>query len=391
MKYFAFVFSTIIVATLIIVLDRPLSPAPALGRFFSPFDGFWQNAENVKKYDNKTYQFATLKAPVEVVFDKRLVPHIFAKNDLDLYFMQGYVTAQNRLWQMEIQTHNAAGRISEIIGEKGLDNDRLQRRIGLEFGAKNAQDYIALDPESKAIIDAYCNGINTYISSLSTKDYPLEYKLLGYKPETWTPIKVALLLKNMANMLSVYEFDIENTNFLATYGQSQLDYLYKSMDDFTEFIIPKGTKYDFEAVAGFNTIKTHKSDAVSSKDVAPYESFNKVLSKPDEIKGSNNWAVAGEKTTSGKPILCNDPHLQLNLPSIWYEIHLVSPTINVYGASLPGAPCVISGFNDSIAWGVTNAGRDVRDWFQIQFKDDSHEEYLVDGQWLKTEKKNRTI
>lgn len=387
MKYIAFVFSTLIAATLIIILDRPLGPAPALGRFFSPFDGFWQNAENAKKYNDKTVEFDELKSSVEIVFDKRLVPHIFAKNEHDLFFMQGYITAQNRLWQMEIQTHNAAGRVSEIIGEKGLDNDRLQRRIGLEYGAKNAQDYIAQDPESKAIIDAYCNGINAYISSLSIKEYPIEYKLLGYAPEPWTPLKVALLLKNMANMLSVYEFDIENTNFLASYGQAQLDYLYKSMDDFTDFIIPKGTTYDFEPVAGFDAPKKHKNDAVTSKDIAPYESYNQALAKPDEIKGSNNWAVAGQKTSSGKPILCNDPHLQLNLPSIWYEVHLVSPTMNVYGASLPGSPGVISGFNDSIAWGVTNAGRDVRDWFQIQFKDDTHNEYLVDGQWLKTEKK----
>jgi len=173
MKYIAFVFSTLIAATLIIILDRPLGPAPALGRFFSPFDGFWQNAENAKKYNDKTVEFDELKSSVEIVFDKRLVPHIFAKNEHDLFFMQGYITAQNRLWQMEIQTHNAAGRVSEIIGEKGLDNDRLQRRIGLEYGAKNAQDYIAQDPESKAIIDAYCNGINAYISSLSIKEYPI--------------------------------------------------------------------------------------------------------------------------------------------------------------------------------------------------------------------------
>lgn len=125
----------------------------------------------------------------------------------------------------------------------------------------------------------------------------------------------------MANMLSVYEFDIENTNFLASYGQAQLDYLYKSMDDFTDFIIPKNAKYDFEPVPGFNAPKTHKSDAVTSKDIVPYESYNQALTKPDEIKGSNNWAVAGEKTSSGKPILCNDPHLQLDLPSIWYEVH----------------------------------------------------------------------
>ena len=186
---------------MIYVLDRPLGPAPALGRFLSPFTGFWQNAESVSGFKDQTYNMEGLNDKVEVIYDQRLVPHIFAQNDEDLFFMQGYITAANRLWQMEIQTHNAAGRVSEIVGEKALENDRLQRRIGLGFGAERAEEFIDNDPESKAILRAYCNGINAYIKSLSPKDYPLEYKLLGYAPEAWTPVKVALLLKNMSNML----------------------------------------------------------------------------------------------------------------------------------------------------------------------------------------------
>lgn len=389
MKYISFLLSFFSTATLIFVLNRPLGPAPALGRFFSPFDGFWQNAETTSDYQNETYSFEELNDKVEVVFDKRLVPHIFAQNEEDLFFIQGYITAKYRLWQMETQTHNAAGRVSEIVGEKALDNDRLQRRIGLGFGAEKSAQLTSEDSESNSLVNAYCAGVNAYIKSLSPKDYPLEYKLLGYAPEKWEPTKVALLLKNMANMLSVFEFDIENTNFIAKYGEEAFKHLYSEYDDFEEFIIPKGTLYDFKAVDGFNRKKAEKTErkSVSAKDQAPYESYNNILEKPDDITGSNNWAVDGSKTKSGKPILCNDPHLALNLPSIWYEMHLVAPGINVYGATLPGAPCVISGFNDDIAWGVTNGGRDVRDWFDIQFKDDLHNEYLVDGKWEKTEKK----
>jgi penicillin amidase len=394
-KYAKFLSAFFATAALIYVLDRPLGPAPALGRFLSPFTGFWQNAESVSGFKDQTYNMEGLNDKVEVIYDQRLVPHIFAQNDEDLFFMQGYITAANRLWQMEIQTHNAAGRVSEIVGEKALENDRLQRRIGLGFGAERAEEFIDNDPESKAILRAYCNGINAYIKSLSPKDYPLEYKLLGYAPEAWTPVKVALLLKNMSNMLSVFEFDVENTNFISKYGEEAFKYLYKDQDNFNEFIIPKGTKWDFEADPAFVKGTAEKSIlrkiTIGAKDQAPYESYNRVLEKPDDITGSNNWAVSGTKTKSGLPLLCNDPHLQLNLPSIWYEMHLVAPGINVYGATLPGAPCVISGFNDSIAWGVTNAGRDVRDWFKIQFRDESFNEYLVDGKWEKATKRAEII
>src|SRR5690606_13272877 len=145
------------------------------------------------------------------------------------------ITAKYRLWQMETQTHNAAGRVSEIVGEKALDNDRLQRRIGLGFGAEKSEQLTSEDPESNLLVNAYCAGVNAYIKSLSPKDYPLEYKLLGYAPEEWKPIKVALLLKNMANMLSVFEFDIENTNFIAKYGEEEFKHLYSEYDDFQEF------------------------------------------------------------------------------------------------------------------------------------------------------------
>jgi penicillin amidase len=388
MKYLFFTLSLLITSALIIILDRPLGPAPALGKFLSPFVGFWQNAENVSSQKEVNYSLDELKDEVTVIYDERNVPHIFAKNDADMFFMQGYITASHRLWQMEIQTHNAAGRVSEIIGEKGLESDRLNRRIGLKLGAERAQDFIIKDTETKDAIDAYCKGINHYIENLSAKDYPLEYKLLGYAPEKWTPLKAGLLLKNMANMLSVYEFDVENSNFVATYGEEQLKYLYQDLDDFKDFIIAEGDENIITEAAPYNLNKRGNVEAkASAKDVAPYESYRNTTQKPDEIRGSNNWAVAGRKTKLGKPILCNDPHLALNLPSIWYEVHLVSPNYNVYGASLPGSPAVISGFNDSIAWGVTNAGRDVRDWFEIKFKDETYTEYWLDSAWVKSEKK----
>ncbi len=380
MKYFKLFLSLSITLALIVALNSKIGQIPPFGKFLNPFTGFWQNAENVKTWKDEEANLDGLKEEVKVYFDDRLVPHIFAKNDEDLYYMQGYITAKFRLWQMEVQTHNAAGRVSEVAGEKALESDRLQRRIGMQYGAEAAQEYIAKDPESKKLIDAYCKGVNAYIKNLNPKDYPLEYKLLDYSPEEWQPIKVALLLKNMANMLSVYEYDIENTNFIAKFGEENFRKLYPDYWAGDDPIVPIGTKYETPNTKHETTAK------LETRNQKP-ETYANALQKPDEINGSNNWAVSGSKTKSGKPILCNDPHLQLSLPSIWYEMHLVSPTMNVYGATLPGSPAVIIGFNDSISWGVTNAGRDVRDWYKLKFKDDSKNEYEYNGAWLKTEKR----
>jgi penicillin amidase len=363
---------------LLYAFNTKFGVVPPLAKFLNPYTGFWQNADAASDYSDSEYSLSGLKDEVKVFFDDRLVPHVFAANDEDLYFMQGYITAKYRLWQMEIQTHNAAGRVTEIVGDKALDSDKLQRRIGLGFGAEKAQEFIEQDPDSKALISAYCNGVNAYIKQLKPKDYPVEYKLLDYSPEEWKPIKVALLLKNMANMLSIFEYDIENHNFVAKYGFDDFRKLYPDFIADEDPIIPIGTKFEKHL-----SDKTSGSNTVASK--TREETFASTITKPDEITGSNNWAVSGSKTKSGKPILCNDPHLRLSLPSIWYEMHLVSPTMNVYGATLPGSPAVIIGFNDSISWGVTNGGRDVRDWFSIQFKDDTRAEYMYDGKWIKSE------
>ncbi len=382
MKYFKLILSLTITIALVYFLNTKHGIAPPFAKFLNPFSGFWQNAEDVKGMKDYEMNLIGLREEVKVYFDERLVPHVFAKNDEDLYFMQGYITAKYRLWQMEISTHNAAGRVSEIAGEKTLEVDRLMRRIGMGNGAENAQKFIEQDSFSQKLLLAYCNGINTYIKTLKPKNYPVEYKLLDYAPEEWQPIKVGLLLKNMANMLSVFEYDIENSNFVAKYGNEEFRKLYPDFIADEDPIIPIGTKWDF----GMQNAKANTNSQSAMRN-AQSEIFTNIISKPDEITGSNNWAVSGSKTKSGKPILCNDPHLRLSLPSIWYEMHLVSPNMNVYGATLPGSPAVIIGFNDSISWGVTNGGRDVRDWYKIKFKDASRSEYEWNGQWLKSEKR----
>lgn len=350
-------------------------PIPALGKFLNPFTGFWQNAET-QDPETETLTLKGLADEVTILYDTLLIPHVFAKNDNDLYFAQGYITAKNRLWQMEFQTHAAAGRISEIIGAAALDYDRTQRRRGMVYAAENALRTMENDPIAKAMVDSYTRGINQYIESLDQKNLPIEYKLLNYKPEPWTNLKCGLLLKNMALTLNFGDKDIEMTNALKLFDKEILDLLWPDNEKVGDPIVDRTGNWNFKPIP------------LDSIPLALPEELIHIqpLAKADKDVGSNNWAVSGRKTQTGSPILCNDPHLNLTLPSIWYVIHLSAPGVNVMGASLPGSPAVISGFNDSIAWGVTNAQRDLVDWFRIEFKDDTKTEYLSDGEWKKSRK-----
>lgn len=380
MRVLPFLLSLLITVVLIFALNRQWGSIPPMGKFLSPQHGFWQNAEPANTEFDADLSFAELKGKAEVYFDKRLVPHVFAENDEDAYFIQGYLHARFRLFQMDLQTKAAAGRASEIAGEKAINFDKEQRRLGMVYAAENALKKVESDPVSKKIFDAYTNGINSYINSLKEAEYPVEYKLLNFKPEKWTNLRTALLLKMMAKMLSSgTESDLANTNAKSIFLPEELKMLYPQVPDSLEPIIPKGTVFEKPGIVPVPPATVDSLYLDNDATVAHHE-----ISKPDINNGSNNWVVAGTKTQSGSPILCNDPHLELSLPSIWYEMQVVTPGSNAYGVSLPGSPFIIIGFNDSIAWGVTNSQRDVKDYYEIEFKDNSKKEYWFNGQWQNT-------
>jgi penicillin G amidase len=381
MQVAKFLVSVVLTLALIFFLNNSWNikgiPVPPLGKFLDPFHGFWQNIEPKNTTGPESLRMAGLKEPVTVVYDSILIPHIFAQNEQDLFYAQGFVTASHRLWQMEFQTHAAAGRVSEIISNDAILNyDRSQRRLGMTFGAKHALEYMQEDLVVKSMIQSYTDGINAYINSLSYDELPFEYKLLNYQPEQWTPLKCALLLKNMAQTLNIGDKDIEMTNALKLFGQQVVDLLYPDNENVGDPIVdnPGGWKF--------------KPLTIDSLPMAiPEEIITvKKMPGPDPTTGSNNWAVSGSKTATGSPMLSSDPHLNLSLPSIWYAIQLNAPGVNTMGVSLPGAPCVVIGFNDSIAWAMTNAQRDLVDWFKIQYQDERRDKYLLDGKWLPTEK-----
>lgn len=341
---------------------------PSAGRFFNPVQGVWQNVEG----KSVTAAFtADVKQEIKILFDERDVPHIYAENPEDAIYAQGYLHAAHRLFSMDISTRAAAGRLSEILGSRTLSYDHNQRQRGFaKAAAEKAANWFEYEG-NEAILRAYVQGINDYISSLDYSSWPIEYKILSKGPPQWTVEHVALMATNMAIMLCLAEHDLDYSKALSSLAPTDFLFLFPERNPLESPIIPQEHKWDFKAM-----MSNHSSSNLL-KDTLHQEP----QSKKTDINGSNNWAVAGSKTKNGHPILANDPHLGLTLPSIWYEMEIHTPEMHVHGASIPGLPFIIIGFNESIAWGTTNSGQDVLDWYSVTWSDSSKTKYLLDGEY----------
>lgn len=381
MKFLKAAFSILLTLLLIWALQTKFGDIPPLGKFLNPDSGFWQNAESKDGPAEESLQMDGLQGKVIIKYDEHRIPHIFAENDHDLYYAQGYVTARDRLWEMDIQTRSASGRLAEVIGPKALDIDRYHRRMGMVYGAENTLRGMEKNPVTRMMITAYTDGVNGYINHLRRRNYPIEFKLLDYAPERWKPINCALLLKLMSETLAGGSDQFAMTNNLKHFGAKDVNDLFPDYPFHEDPIIPAGTKWDFKPLPVPKPSKDFI--ALMTDNIKPKERVPGI--------GSNNWAIAGSRSATGYPILANDPHLNLTFPSIWYQLQLSSPTVNVCGVSLPGAPCVIVGFNQKISWGVTNVDADVLDWYQVRFKDKTKNEYWYNNHWNKVTRRIEVI
>src|SRR3989440_6677932 len=299
---------------------------------------------------------------VEVLTDRYGVPHIYAQNEEDLYFAQGYIHAQERLWQMELNRRTASGRLSEIFGKISIETDRFSRRLGMHRAA--AAEVPRLSENSKRILDAYAHGVNAYIEHNKNK-MPIEFSLLRFKPTPWQIMDSILWAKMMGwNLCGNWETEIIRARIVAMLGAKRAAKLEAGYDPKHPLIIPPGVEYR----------------GVNLGMLEQYEQL-KQLSGFGIMGASNNWVVDGTMTTTGAPILCNDPHLGQAAPSIWYECHLVAGDTNVIGASFPGTPGVIIGHNRHIAWGITNAVSDVQDLYIEKFNPQNPHQYEYQGKW----------
>ncbi len=300
-----------------------------------------------------------LGAPVEVIRDRWGIPHLYATSAHDLFFAQGYVHAQDRLWQMDFNRRVPSGRLSELFGEVTLSSDRFLRTVGMHRAAEDEQAH--LDPESAQTLDAYAAGVNAWIARSGSR-LPIEFALLRYRPEPWTPTDSLAFGKLLAWILGGnWRYQLLRAHLIARFGVEGMRVLVPPYATNAPVIIPAGTRTsDWQQTA-----------------------LLRLLDQPGLSSGigSNNWVLSGSRTATGRPLLANDPHLEAQMPSIWYEMHLVGGPYDVTGVALPGVPGVVIGHNAHVAWGVTNAPTDVQDLFIERFHPTDPTRYLYRGRW----------
>lgn len=300
-----------------------------------------------------------VRAPVEVIRDRWGIPHIYAQDTHDLFFAQGYIHAQDRLWQMEFNRRASSGQLSEILGVATLETDRFVRTIGLRRAAEAAA--VQMDAETREALEAYAAGVNAFVLQ-HTAALPVEFALLRFRPQPWTPTDTLAFGGLMSWVLSGnWSSEILRAHLVSRFGAEGMRVLMPSYPDDAPVIVPEATTY-------------------RSWNTAAVLQLHDLASSVPGI-GSNNWVVSGSRTITGAPILANDPHLEAQMPSIWHEMHLSGGPYNVIGSTFPGIPGVIIGHNEQIAWGATNAGPDVQDLYMERFDPADPTRYLYRGQW----------
>jgi len=359
---------------------------------------YWRARRSLPQLDG-AIQVAGLSAPVEVLRDARGVPHLRASSLEDLFFAQGYVTAQDRLWQMDLSRRLAEGELSEVFGDRALRLDIENRTLGFHQVSERA--LAELSREARAPLTAYANGVNAFIANHQHR-LPIEFLLLMYQPRPWTEVDSLGVALNMAKMLNTtWGMDLMRERLRAKLGHELFADVLPDHSSLDEPVaeLPPGTKvapqwkpaYPPPTCADLDPNLSHQPRA----GMIPIDpALAALLSAGGESSpglGSNNWVVSGAHTQSGTPLLASDPHLDHSIPSVWYMIHLKAPDLNVSGVSLPGLPLVVIGHNERIAWGMTNTGPDVQDLYAETFDPGSPNKYLHNGAWVNAEIREEVI
>jgi penicillin amidase len=324
-----------------------------------------------------------LKARVEVRRDARGVPHIRAQSLDDLLFAQGYVTAQDRLWQMDLSRRLAHGDLSEIFGERALRLDIENRTLGFRQASERAVG--ELNSHSRLMLEAYTRGVNAFISTHQDR-LPVEFLTLRYRPRPWQEKDSIAVALNMAKTLNTsWDDELMRERVCAKVGRELCTNLFPERSPLDRPVA--------EPLAAPGTSPWHGQGAALEPlaDNDPVLATLTTAAAARADLGSNNWVVSGSHTQSGEPLLANDPHLGHSVPSVWYLIHLKAPGLNVSGASLPGLPAVIIGHNERIAWGVTNTGPDVQDLYVESFDFRDPRKYLYNGHWVEATAREEVI
>ncbi len=401
--------SIALVCSVALILSVPLDIIPPLGNLVDPFHGIWTVPLTA---DHPSYQEVRapgqLLAPVTVIRDSWGVPHIYAEHDHDVYFAFGYVQAQDRLWQMDMARRQGRGMLAEVMGPDYLDADLYLRTIGMEDAAEATLNQMLLETDSynQSLVNdlsAFTEGVNFFINTVGSF-LPLEFKLLNYRPTPWSLIDSIVIGRVMAYSLTWSDSDLRFAKVIDGLGNNSAWELFPLVPPLQIPVVPEnGTNLPPIPITCTNISTDGKDDLPSDLKLA----FDDILGWQDRIKdplgvlpdwsnpglGSNNWAVNGTKSATGSPILLNDMHLQWSVPSIWYQAHLVSTEsgLNIYGFHLTGVPLTIVGHNEYLAWGFTNTGFDVLDWYYYKTHPTDPNQYWYDGAWRTIEEETTYI
>ncbi len=317
---------------------------------------------------------AGLTAPVEVVRDAWGVPHIYAANEADLFFAQGYVHAQDRLWQMELNRHLSGGRMAELFGRPALETDRYLRTLGMRRNAERS--WQLLEPETRSFLESYARGVNAYLES-HRGALPVEFTILGARPQPWTPIDCLAWAETMGLSLGQnHAVELKRVALAAKLGEQRARQLLPPYPAEGAVIVPPGE-------GGYPAVEP-------GPETPGGPLLASLLGPPAFSRGSNNWVVHGSRTTTGKPILANDTHLGLNMPSEWYENGLHAGRFDVVGFSMAGLPFVVIGHNQRVAWGITAMNGDTQDLYVETF-DAQKRRYQAGDQWQEPQRIHEQI
>jgi penicillin amidase len=343
-----------------------------------------------------TVQLAGLRDRVTIRRDERGIPYIEAKNDEDLYFAQGFVTASDRLFQMDLFRRTERGQLAEVLtagpNNIALEQDKQHRTLG--FAQVAEAEVAQASPQSRALHEAYARGVNAYIESLDAKSLPPEFQILQYKPKPWTPVDSLLVVKLFHEVLSsTWRLDIMREALAGLPAEKRAGLL-PEFSPLDVIVVGKDRKKSAARAAlppANHPLNNDVVVALAKDQKIAEDSLARVGFHGPGLEASNNWVVSGKRTVTGKPLLANDPHLPPFAPSIWHMVHLSAPGVRVAGVTTPGLPGVIIGHNDRIAWGFTNVGTDVQDLYIEKFDPANPRRYQTPSGWRDAEVRREEI
>jgi len=354
----------------------PPAPLPPIGAFLDPVHGVWAVARAAELPTSAHERIPGLSAPVSVRYDTRSVPHIVATNQLDAIRALGFVVARDRQFQLELQARAGAGTLTELVGAAALPLDQETRRLGLPDAADRRFAALADSGWTRHLLEAYAEGINAWLDASPSR--PLEYQLLHVRPARWRAVDAMYFFGRMGWTLAYSDLEELQEFARAAVGAAAADELFPRNSPLQVPIQPNGLRAP-RAMHGHLAAPDGMHRAAGTDAGAG----GGAPAGGDDAIGSNNWAVAPRRTRDGYALLAGDPHLELSLPSIWYEAHLIVPdSLDVYGVTIPGAPGIILGFNRDVAWSFTNAEADVLDRYsEVVDVPLVPAQYRVDGAW----------